>query len=319
MTGCTFKQPASKLSQLSTATLKCELSTETESLLNNITTRQKNLKHLSSYLSELESQLSLIFAASPDIIVFIDSEQKIIKISDAARFILGYTKEELVGSSLWDFVAEEDIETTKQRLSALKDRKVLYFDTDTPFINHWKSKTGSYVKLVWRFSICDDREHQTIGVATDISHFGDGTFYNFKLLQKVVDSSTDGIVITDASRQNNPIVYANKSFERITGYKADELHGKDCRFIETEETKESRAVKTLCANVNTGKTTDVLLQCIRKNGELFYNHLVVSPVIEAEEIVNYISIVRDVTEQIGTDFDWSPNTEFGFYPISTMP
>ena len=64
------------------------LSFENEQILRKIESRQQTLNGLSKYLSELESQLALIFAASPDIIVFLDENSKILKISDAASLSL---------------------------------------------------------------------------------------------------------------------------------------------------------------------------------------------------------------------------------------
>lgn len=291
------------------------LTFENERLLKSIKSRQNNLNKLSTYLSELESQLALIFAASPDIIVFLDKDLNILKISDAAFTILGYTREELTGKCLWDFISAEDVELTKSRFDEMQSRKILYFEEKGAFINHWISKSGNKVKLVWRFSVCDERENQTIGVATDITHFGSNNLYNFKLLQKTVDLSSDGIVITDALQKDNPVVYVNNSYEKITGYKENELVGKNCRLMQSEETKHSRAIKTLKNSLKEGKGCDVLLQNIKKTGELFYNHLVISAVVESGVAVNHIGIVRDVTDEVGVKYDWSPNSETGFTRI----
>ena len=78
MTGCTSKRPYSKAKFLK---IDNELADQNERLLKGIETRQDNLNTLSKYLSELESQLSLIFAASPDIIVFLDKNSNIVKIT----------------------------------------------------------------------------------------------------------------------------------------------------------------------------------------------------------------------------------------------
>jgi hypothetical protein len=82
--------------------------------------------------------------------------------------------------------------------------------------------------------------------------------------------------------------------------------------MQSEEAKNSRAIRTLKNNLKHGKGCDILLQNIRKTGELFYNHLVISAVVESGVVVNYIGIARDVTDDVGVRFDWSPNTETGF-------
>lgn len=286
---------------------------ENECLLRDIEERQEKLTKLSTYLTELESQLSLIFASSPDIIMLLDDESRIAKISNAAMRILGYTKEEMVGKPIWNFLIPQDIEITKERQKQIKQDTIAYFDGENTFVNNWITKHNTIARLLWRFSVCI--KNQLIGVATDITHFGTNAFYNLKLLQSTFDCSADGIVITDASKQDHPIVYVNKAYEKISGYSHEELVGKPCSVLNTEETLNSRALQTLYKCKKEGKSCDVLLQSRKKNGRLYYAHILASTVIESGVIINYIGVVRDVTDLVGIDYDWSPNTERGFYPI----
>ena len=292
------------------------LSLENEQILKKIESRQQTLNGLSKYLSELESQLALIFAASPDIIVFLDENSKILKISDAAFTILGYTRNELIGKILWDFIDPADAAETKARFAELREKKILYFDGHKALINHWITKSGNRVKLMWRFSLCDERENQTVGVASDLTQFGTNQVYSYKLLQKAVESSTDGIVITDAQHEDNVMVYANKAFEKITGYTSEELIGQNCRMLQTDETRNSRALATLRKCIKEGKNCDVLLQNRRKNGEIYYSRLAISAVIEQGTIVNFIGVVRDITDKMDIKYEWSPNAESGFIHLS---
>lgn len=298
---------------------KSKIINENEQLLQGIKVRQASLNRLSTYLSELESQLSLIFAASPDVIVFLDEGHRIVRISDAVSTVLGYTKEEMLDRPVWDFIYFRDIEVTRDRFLDVYNKKLIYFNGDTPFINHWISKSGKLVKLIWRFSLCDEREKYTIGVATDITHLGANEFYNFKLLQKAIDLSSDGAIIIDNAQNNYSLAYVNKAYEKMTGYSSPELLGKSFLFLQTEENKQSRTLKTLTKCLEEGKGCDVLLQFKRKSGEVFYNRLAISAVIEHGTIVNYVGIVRDITEKIGVKYDWTPNAESGFVHLSKMP
>jgi len=284
-------------------------------LLRGIEVRQHSLNRLSSYLSELESQLALIFAASPDIIVFLDCNESILKIIDAAFTLLGYKREEMIGKSLWDFISVAYIDSAKQHLDDVKRDKVVFFDSRKYLVNYWVAKNGTLVKLAWRFSLYDEREQQTIGVATDVSYLGYNEKYNIKLLERAINLSTDGIIITDSSENDFQIVYVNPSFEQITGYSKAEMIGKNCRFLQTETTKCSRSINTLRRCLEEHEGCDVLLENQKKNGEVFYNHLSISTVAENGVVTNFIGISKDVTHKIGIDFDWSPNTESGFSPV----
>lgn len=288
-----------------------ELSLKNEKLLNNIQVRQKSLHKLSEYLSELESQLALIFASSPDIIVFLDNEARIIKISDAAFPILGYKRDDLIGKVLWDYIAPEDVEDTKSYFTKAQKDKFLYGHKNS-FVNHWLNKEGEYTKLVWRFSVCDERDQHIIGIASDVSEFGSNEKYNYKLLEKVVQLSKDGVGILDGQSPEFLFVYANKAFEEISGFAKQEIVDKPCWFNQTEENEQSRAIKTLFSCLQEKKSCNVLLQFQKKNGEIFYGHVILSPVAERGIVVNYILMLRDVTEEIGNRYDWSPNSQSGF-------
>ena len=52
-----------------------------------------------------------------------------------------------------------------------------------------------------------------------------------RLLDRAVAASANGIVITDPKLADNPIVYVNPAFERISGYGAEEVVGSNCRFL----------------------------------------------------------------------------------------
>ena len=51
-----------------------------------------------------------------------------------------------------------------------------------------------------------------------------------------VESSSMSFIITDPSRHDDPIVFASKSFERLTGYTSTEIFGKNCRFLQGKGT-----------------------------------------------------------------------------------
>lgn len=284
-------------------------------LLAGIELRQESLGRLSNYLSELESQLALIFAASPDIIVFIGENGSILKISDAATRILGYSKEEMIGKQLWSFVDDQDVNRTQKLHNQVKRDLVCYFDGENSFVNCWNTKFGTKARLLWRYSVCI--KNQIIGVATDITHFGTNAFYNLKMLQSAFDCTKDGIIITDVTKEEQPVVYVNRAYEKMSGYSHEDLVGKSCvmLFNDFDEVKESRAYSTLTKAKESGETCDILIKTRRKNGMEFFAHIVASPVVEQEIVTNYIGIIRDVTDLVGTEYDWSPYAERGFSPI----
>ena len=106
------------------------------------------------------------------------------------------------------------------------------------------------------------------------------------VLLKVIYSSTDSIVVTDATLPDNPIIFANPAFERLTGYTSDEIEGRNCRFLQGDD-RDQPARKRLRGAVLIGQEIREVIRNYRKDGTMFYNALSVSPVYTRSGRVRY--------------------------------
>ncbi|HEX4610393.1 MAG TPA: GAF domain-containing protein, partial [Urbifossiella sp.] len=57
-----------------------------------------------------------------------------------------------------------------------------------------------------------------------------------RLRDRAVRAATQGILITDADQPDNPVVYASPGFERMTGYRAADVLGRNCRLLQGKDT-----------------------------------------------------------------------------------
>lgn len=121
---------------------------------------------------------------------------------------------------------------------------------------------------------------------------------SLSLLKKAVDASNDGIVIAEQEGEDNILIYVNKAFERLTGYKADEILYQDCRFLQAGD-RDQRGLDTIRKAIVDGESSRVVLRNYRKDGSMFWNELSITPVYSDEEqLTYYIGIQKDVSDQV---------------------
>jgi PAS domain S-box-containing protein len=118
-----------------------------------------------------------------------------------------------------------------------------------------------------------------------------------RLLGRAVAASSNGIVITDPKRPDNPIVYANPAFEEISGYAADEVLGYNCRFLQADD-RDQPALHELREAITEARECRVVLRNYRKDGTPFWNELYVSPIHDEEgRLTNFVGVQNDVTHR----------------------
>ncbi|RYX91314.1 MAG: PAS domain-containing protein [Comamonadaceae bacterium] len=85
------------------------------------------------------------------------------------------------------------------------------------------------------------------------------------------------MLITDPSKPDNPIVFVNGAFSKLTGFDHDEILGRNCRFLQgplTDRGEVDRLREAIVARV----PIELELLNYRKDGTTFWNRLLVSPV-----------------------------------------
>lgn len=121
------------------------------------------------------------------------------------------------------------------------------------------------------------------------------------LLAIAIDQSHDGITISDAQETGWPLIYVNAGFERLTGYKADELLGKSLKLLQGTDTEQPE-IATLREAMQQRKNCLITLRNYRRDGSMFWNELSLSPIRDEHGVLtHYIGIQNDVTARIQLD------------------
>ncbi|MEZ2277363.1 MAG: PAS domain S-box protein [Microcoleus sp.] len=117
------------------------------------------------------------------------------------------------------------------------------------------------------------------------------------LYDRAMAATSTGIVISDATKPEHPIVYCNPAFESITGYQRQEILGKNCRFLQGIDT-DPAALEIIRQALQTQSECQVILKNYRKDGTAFWNALSISPVRDRTgKLTHFIGVQRDITER----------------------
>lgn len=121
---------------------------------------------------------------------------------------------------------------------------------------------------------------------------------NIHLFQAALNHTHVGLVITDPSLPEHPIIFVNAGFTQLTGYTAEETIGRNCKFLQGEHTsvKTNQAIKEAIINK---ESITVQIYNYKKSGYGFWNELTIDPMWvqeKGEDKLYFIGIQKDVTE-----------------------
>ncbi|HYT91412.1 MAG TPA: PAS domain-containing protein, partial [Gemmataceae bacterium] len=117
-----------------------------------------------------------------------------------------------------------------------------------------------------------------------------------RLRDRWLEALPQGVVITDPSLPDNPIIYANRGFERLTGYSQNGFLGKNPRFLQGPGS-DPEAVAKLRTALREERPCLVEVLNYRKDGSSFWNALSIAPVRDASgKTSHFVGVQTDITE-----------------------
>ena len=113
-------------------------------------------------------------------------------------------------------------------------------------------------------------------------------------LSQAVNCSGSPIIITDLEGN---IEFVNAAFSTLTGYSAAEVIGQTPRVLKSAQT-EAHVYDELWETILRGEIWRGDLYNRKKNGDLYWDHLVISPITDKDgERTHYVAIRDDITER----------------------
>lgn len=113
-------------------------------------------------------------------------------------------------------------------------------------------------------------------------------------LSRAVEQSPSSILITDTDGR---IEYVNPRFTQLTGYSLEEVRGKNPRFLQSGQTAPETYLQ-LWEALTHGKEFRCEFVNKKKNGDLYYESAILSPIIDSHGVVtHYLAVNEDITER----------------------
>ncbi|KKL75647.1 hypothetical protein LCGC14_2052800 [marine sediment metagenome] len=113
---------------------------------------------------------------------------------------------------------------------------------------------------------------------------------------ETVAASSVAMVLTNTAIHDNPIVYVNAAFERMTGYSRSAAIGRNCRFLQCPDT-DPADVAALRRAIEDEREISIDLLNQRADGSRFRNRLLMSPIRDSHGQVQYfLGIQQEITD-----------------------
>jgi len=254
----------------------------------NITEREKIYEELKTsvekYRALFESADDAIFLMDSEI--FIDCNSATLKMFDCKR-------EDIIGQPPYKFSppfqpdGRESTEKAKELIQNALNGIPQAFEWVHTRLNGEKFYTEVRLNRI----LINDKFH-LLAIVRDISERKERD-RQINLLARALESVNECVSITDLE---DKVLYINSTFEKVYGYKREELIGKPISIVRSEKNTPEMVKDILPKTLEGGWTGEIWNK--RKNGEDFLIRLSTSPVLdENNRIIALIGVATDITKE----------------------
>ncbi|HWA97651.1 MAG TPA: PAS domain S-box protein, partial [Pirellulales bacterium] len=227
-----------------------------------------------------------------DAVIVSDLDGLVTYWNEGARRLFGWTAEEMIGRPLVDRIPADGREAMLRAMGEIVE--------SGEWSGEWHDyhKDGSRLWIDCRVSRVTNRAGEPIGfmgVSHDITARKQAV-EELRIRDRAIQAVEQGILITDPTCPDNPITYVSAGFERLTGYAAHEVIGRNCRLLQGPKT-DPATVSQLRESMRRGESCSVEILNYRRDGTEFWNELSISPVTEEGRLTHFVGVQNDVTER----------------------
>jgi len=252
---------------------------------------RKQKKALEASL-EAHKEFYNLFNTSPEIHYIAGADSNIEFINDAVTNILGYTPQQAIGRSLWEFVVSRN----REQFLPLIEMAV---ETGRPFELETQTITATgEAKWIGWFAIHKGGKWYASG--RDITDQKQLTA-ELEQLSLVASNMVNGCTISDA---NDNIIWINNAFTKITGYEYPDIEGKRLRDVFVPDVNDTKSIYEYNQKIESKKSYSVHVHATRKDGHKMWLSVITSVTYDKNgDVEKYIRILSDITTRKITQQD----------------
>jgi PAS domain S-box-containing protein len=229
-----------------------------------------------------------LIEANLDALVTITTDGKIGDVNTVTEVITGVAREQLVGTDFHAYFTDPE-RARRGYAQVFKTGTVRDYELE---IQH---TDGHITPVVYNASVFRDETGQVAGVfaaARDITERKQAE-RQLILLTTALEAAANGIILVD---KNGTILWSNPAFSQMTGFSYEEAVGRTPRILKSGK-QGPEYYRDLWDTILAGKVWRGELVNRRKNGSLYYEEQIITPVFDQTgTITNFISIRQDITD-----------------------
>ena len=249
------------------------------------------------YLEEVEAARNRnrrLFDRIDDAFFGLDENWHVQYVNDAGGDVLrqamdaDYDNDELIGKHLWEEIPAA-VETTFHEMyhRALDEQTSITFEERYDPLDVWfevRAYPDEHGLSVFFSDITERKQRER----------------ELHILERAMEEASLPLTMSDPTREDNPLVFVNDAFEELTGYAAEDVIGRNCRFLQGPDT-DSEMVAALREKIDAEETFSTKLKNYRQDGSTFWNQLDITPIYDDDgTLLRYLGSQSDITEEYRT-------------------
>nr|NMF97213.1 EAL domain-containing protein [Aromatoleum toluolicum] len=255
----------------------------------------QRIDHDRRQLETRESLLQAVVDTVPDCVAMIDEHGRVLSINRSGlEMIEADESNDVVGRRVQEVVPRKHFRALRRLSAQISDSNPVALEFEIVGFGGTRRWVDMQAVLL---SDMADRGRIIVSVIRDVTERRRAVEH-LRVLSRAVEQSPSLVVITDC---NGRIEYVNPSVTRVTGYEAHEVLGKSPRIFSSGTTP-TRVYKDLWGSLCNGEVWRGELLNRQKNGELYWEHMVASPIRDAhDQITHLVAVKENLTERKQTE------------------